>query len=144
MSGGKVNAKVNVLWISRHPALASQLDALKSKLGEVNVIRYAFEVKDVNEIERIIKENNVSYVVPVLPFSLIVQLFELSKRLNFTILLPKMKMILQTNDIEIAKKIVNENPERRNVTTYSDNVARVFEFEKFEVLKNVRIETEVF
>jgi hypothetical protein len=77
-----------------------------------------------------------------LPLSMIARLAEIQKKEGFTLLFAKMNAIASVKSLEEAKRIAMEAPEKRTITTYSDGVVRVFEFERFERIIEVKLVTE--
>ena len=135
---------VIVLWVSRHPPLHVQIAELERKLGNIIVYQMSGVIPSAEVVVDIAKKLNVAVIVPVLPLSMIARLAEISKQNKFTILLAKMNNIATTKDPGEAMKIVSEKPEARTVSTYADGLIRVFEFERFEKLVEVKLITEPF
>jgi len=65
-----------VAWVSRHPPLKSQVEALKQKLGDVQIIHIAKTFTDYKEVLNAVKEAGAKYAVVVLPLSMISLLTE--------------------------------------------------------------------
>ena len=133
-----------VLWVSRHPPLPSQIAVLERKLGPIEVVQMSGVVPSAEVVAEEAKKLGASYVVPVLPLSMIARLGELAKSKGFTVLLAKMEAIATTKDPAEAQRLVNENPWSRTLATYADGVVRVFEFRCFEKLVRVELVTEPF
>jgi hypothetical protein len=53
-----------------------------------------------------------------------------------------MNNIATTKNIEEAQRLVAEKPEARTLASYADGTVRVFEFEHFERLVEVKLVTE--
>ena len=136
------SAKVVVLWVSRHSPLPAQIKALEEKLGSVAIYQMNGMIPNAELVVEIAKRLNASVIVPVLPLSMIARLAELAKQNNFTVLLAKMNTIATTKTVEEARKVAWEKPESRTMATYADGTVRVFEFERFERLIEVRLVTE--
>jgi hypothetical protein len=88
------------------------------------------------------KKLNANIIIPVLPLSMIARLAELSKQNKFTVLIAKMNNIATTRDPAEAQRLVQEKQESRTIATYADGTIRVFEFERFEKLVEVKLITE--
>ena len=131
-----------VLWVSRHPPLHVQIAELERKLGNIIVYQMSGVIPSAEVVVDIAKKLNVAVIVPVLPLSMIARLAEISKQNKFTILLAKMNNIATTRDPSEAQRLVAEKPEARTTATYADGTMRVFEFERFERLVEVKLVTE--
>lgn len=132
-----------VLWVSRHPPLPAQITELERKLlNGVMIYQVSGVIPNAEAIVEIAKKYNAEVIVPVIPLSMIARLAELSKQNKFTVLIAKMNNIATTKDPNEARKIVSERPESRTISTYADGLIRVFEFERFEKLVEVRLITE--
>jgi hypothetical protein len=53
-----------------------------------------------------------------------------------------MNNIATTKDPAEAQRLVAEKPEARTIASYADGVVRVFEFERFEKLIEIKLVTE--
>jgi hypothetical protein len=131
-----------VLWVSRHPPLQAQVKALEERLGGVTIYQMSGVIPNAEVIVETAKKLNASIIVPVLPLSMIARLAELSKQNKFTVLIAKMNNIATTKSVEEAQRLVTEKPESRTMATYADGVVRVFEFERFEKLVEIKLVTE--
>jgi hypothetical protein len=135
-------AKTVVLWVSRHPPLQAQIRELESRFGGVAVYQMSGVIPNAEVVAETAKKINANVIVPVLPLSMIARLAELSKQNKFTVLIAKMNNIATTKSVEEAQRLVAERPEARTIATYADGVVRVFEFERFEKLVEVKLVTE--
>jgi hypothetical protein len=131
-----------VLWVSRHPPLPAQITELERKFGGVVVYQVSGVIPNAETIIEIAKKYGAEVIVPVIPLSMIARLAELSKQNKFTVLIAKMNNIATTKDPNEARKIVSERPESRTISTYADGLMRIFEFERFEKLVEVKLITE--
>jgi len=134
--------KTVVLWVSRHPPLPVQITELERKFGGVVIYQVSGIIPNAEAIVEIAKKYSAEVIIPVIPLSMIARLAELSKQNKFVVLLAKMNNIATTKDPNEARKIVSERPESRTISTYADGLMRVFEFERFEKLVEVRLITE--
>jgi hypothetical protein len=132
---------MKVLWVSRHEPLESQVQELKRKLGDVEIVKFSKNIASAEEVVEFARQIGAKYIVPVLPLSMIARLAE---HREFTVLFARMQAVAATKSIEEAQKIVAENPSRRSMTTYADGTVRVFEFVQFEKLIRVELVTEPF
>jgi len=131
-----------VSWVSWHSPLPAQIKALEEKLGSIEIYQMRGIIPIAELVVKIAKRLNASVIVPVLPLSMIARLAELAKQDGFTVLLAKMNAIVTTKTVKKARKVVQEKPESRTMATCADGTVRVFEFERFEKLIEVRLVTE--
>ncbi len=134
--------KTVVLWVSRHPPLPSQITALEQKLSAIIIIQVSGVVPNAEFVIDVARQYNAKIIVPVLPLSFIARLTELAPRYGITLLFAKMNAIMTTRNVSEAQRLVAEAPDRRTLATYADGTVRVFEFERFEKIRRVVIETE--
>jgi hypothetical protein len=134
---------MRVLWVSRHYPLPAQIRELQKVYGaDVEVVQMQGTIPNAETIVQKAKEVGAEVIVPVLPLSMIARLAEIQKKEGFTLLFAKMNAIASVKSLEEAKRIAMEAPEKRTITTYSDGVVRVFEFERFERIIEVKLVTE--
>jgi hypothetical protein len=134
---------MRVLWVSRHYPLPAQIRELQRIYGaDVEIVQMQGVIPNAEAIIQKAKEVGAEVIVPVLPLSMIARLAEMQKKEGFTLLFAKMNAIASVKSLEEAKRIAMEAPEKRTVTTYSDGVVRVFEFERFEKIIEVKLVTE--
>jgi hypothetical protein len=135
---------MRVLWVSRHYPLPAQLAELQRIYGaDVEIVQMQGVIPNAEAVVQKAKEVGAEVIVPVLPLSMIARLAEMQKKEGFTLLFAKMNAIASVKSLEEARKIAMEAPEKRTITTYSDGVVRVFEFERFEKIVEVKLVTEV-
>jgi len=137
----EMERKEKVLWVSRHEPLPAQIEELRRKLGDVEIVRINRSISGVEEVVEIARKEGARFIVPVLPLSMIARLAEYQKD-GFTVLFARMTAVATTRDMEEAKRIVAEKPKWRNTASYADGVVRVFEFQGFERLVRVELITE--
>jgi hypothetical protein len=135
-------SKTVVLWVSRHPPLPAQVRTLEEKLGGVVIYQVSGMIPNAEVVVDTAKKYNANVIVPVLPLSMIARLAELARQNRFIVLIAKMNNVATTKSIEEAQRLVAERPESRTAATYADGLVRVFEFERFEKLVEVRLVTE--
>ncbi|RLE62484.1 MAG: hypothetical protein DRJ47_10585, partial [Thermoprotei archaeon] len=121
--------------------LPSQIKALEGKLGAIVIYQLSGVVPNAEFVVEKAKELGAKYIVPVLPLSFIARLVEAGRKNGFVILFARMEAIAQT-DPDTAKRLVNEAPDRRTMTTYADGTVKVHEFKGFEKVVKVQIITE--
>lgn len=141
-SKSSMSASTIVLWVSRHPPLLMQIAELERKLGNIVVHQMSGVIPNAEIIAEVAKKLDAGIVIPVLPLSMIARLAELGKQNKFMVLIAKMNCIATTKDPSEAKRLVQEKPEARTTATYADGAIRVFEFERFEKLVEVKLVTE--
>jgi hypothetical protein len=137
---------VVVLWVSRHEPVPAQLEVLRQKLGDVLVVKLQQAVPNAEYVLKVAKEVGARYIVPVLPLSMIAHLAEQAPREGIAILFSRMRVVAEArkDDVGALQKLFElyrERPEARTVVEYPDRL-RLFEFERFEVLKRVEVVTE--
>jgi hypothetical protein len=143
VSGGRVV----VLWVSRHEPVPAQLEALKQRLGgNVLVVKLQQAVPNAEYVLARAKEVGAKYLVPVLPLSMIALLAEHAPREGITVLFSRMKVVAEAHKddrdaLQRLFELYREKPEARTVVEYSDRL-RLFEFERFEVVRKVELVTE--
>jgi hypothetical protein len=138
--------RVVVLWVSRHEPVPAQLEVLRQRLGDVLVVKLQQAVPNAEYVLKVAKEVGARYIVPVLPLSMIAHLAEQAPREGVTILFSRMRVVAEArkDDRGAQEKLFElhrEKPEARTVVEYPDRL-RLFEFERFEVLKRVEVVTE--
>jgi len=142
-----VGGEVRVLWVSRHEPVPVQLDVLRQKLGgNVLVIKLQQAVPNAEYVIQKAKEVGARYIVPVLPLSMIAHLAEQAPKEGITVLFSRMRVVAEArkDDRDALQKLFElyrERPEARTVVEYSDRL-RLFEFERFEVVRRVEVVTE--
>jgi hypothetical protein len=141
-----VGGRVVVLWVSRHEPVPIQLDVLRQKLGDVLVVKLQQAVPNAEYVIQKAKEVGARYIVPVLPLSMIAHLAEQAPRDGITILFSRMRVVAEARKDDHAAlqrlfELYREKPEARTVVEYSDRL-RLFEFERFEVVKKVEVVSE--
>jgi hypothetical protein len=134
--------KVKVLWVSRHAPLPCQIELLRQRLGDVEVIRFEGHIPNAEFVVDLLKQVGAKYVLPVLPLSFIARLVELARQNGFVVLWGRMRTLATTKNPEEAQRIVNERPDCRTAVGYADGVIRVFEPETIERIVEVRLVTE--
>lgn len=65
-----------VLWISRHPPLQKEVEALERALGKIQLLQYADFVRDADHVMQLVKQYGADEVVTILPLSIIMRLCE--------------------------------------------------------------------
>jgi hypothetical protein len=138
--------EVRVLWVSRHEPVPIQLDVLRQKLGSVLVVKIQQAVPNAEYVLARAKEVGARYIVPVLPLSMIAHLAEQAPREGITVLFSRMKVVAEARKDDHAAlqklfELYRERPEARTIVEYSDRL-RLFEFERFEVVRRVEVVTE--
>lgn len=134
--------KTVVLWVSRHNPVPAQIEELRKKIGDVEVVQLSGNIPNAEYVVEKARELGAEYIVPVLPLSFIARLAELSKKEGFTVLFSRMKTIATLDSEEEARKLVEEAPDKRTMVSYRDGTTRVFEFDRFEKLVKVELVTE--
>ena len=139
--------EVVVLWVSRHPPVPIQLKVLRERLGEgCRVVTLTGVISNAEYVVEEAKRVGAKYVVPVLPLSFIARLAELARENGFTVLFSRMRLLFEARKGDRAAvarlmELLRERPDARTAVEYAD-CFRLFEFERFEVLKRVEVVTE--
>jgi len=131
-----------ILWVSRHPPLKEQIAELERKFGAIIIYQVSGVIPGAEAVVDVAAKVGASVIVPILPLSMLARLAELRKNFNFIVLFAKMNCIHTTADMAEAQKLVNEMPSRRSLATHADGLVRVYEFERFEKLVEVKVVTE--
>ena len=139
--------KICVVWVSRHSPLPAQIARLHQLLGdyEMKWIRGKISTAEelVSQLKKLAKKYERVIVIPVLPLSIIMRIHELSREdPRFELWFAKMNCILTTQDRNEAKRVLDENKYSRTCVEYADGTLRVFEFEDFYKIKEVRLVLE--
>ena len=137
---------MRVLWVSRHEPVPVQLEVLRQRLGDVRVIKLQQAVPNAEYVLQKAKEVGAWYIVPVLPLSMIAHLAEQAPRAGVTSLCSRLRVVAEArkDDRDALQKLFElyrEKPGARTVVEYPDRL-RLFEFERFEVVKKVEVVTE--
>lgn len=86
-----------IYWLSRHPPLKVEVDALKAKFGsDCKIIQDPNPVDDVDDIIKRFRESGASEIVVVLPYSLIHKLIQR----GISPLMPIMEEVKNTNNTD--------------------------------------------
>ena len=139
MTGVKV-----VLWISRHKPLPSQIQFLKNKLGDFELVIHDKPLSTASDAVELVKKHNADFVVPVLPLSFIAHLVQEAKKHNFTVLRAEMENIHNCD----SDNCPDFNPETDTIMISKDFndpskiIRRHFRFKEFVKLKDIQIITE--
>jgi len=131
---------VVVAWVSRHDPLPAQIEELERKLGKFTLVRITRTFTNADEVIEQVRQAGARIAVVVLPLAMIAQLVERDKTIKW--LMARMREVEATRDRERAAALVFLNPKARTTATYADGSVKVFEFEGFEVIKRVVLETE--
>jgi len=135
--------RVVVLWASRHPPLKAQIAELERRFGAVTIYQMSGVIPNAESVADVASKVNASIIVPILPLSMLARLVELRRQSNnFTILSARMNCIATTKDVAEAQKIIDEAPSKRSLATHADGLVRVYEFERFEKLVEIKLVTE--
>lgn len=135
--------RVVVLWASRHPPLKAQIAELERRFGAVAVYQMSGVIPNAESVADVASKINASIIVPILPLSMLARLTELRRQSNnFVILFAKMNCIATVRDVAEAQKIIDEAPSKRSLATHADGLVRVYEFERFEKLVEIKLITE--
>lgn len=128
---------VKILWASRHPVLLAQLEELRRKLTDVEIVYETGPFASAEEIMELAKKHHVKYIVPVLPLTMIARLIDLAKKEGITVLWAQM--------VPVATGKGEPPPydgRRKTCVTYKDGTWRIFEFDCFKIIKGVKLELE--
>jgi len=134
-----------VLWISRHRPLPAQIDYLRDRIGDFELIQHDKPLSTADDAIKLIKQHNADYVVPVLPLSFIAHLVSEAKKHGFTILRAEMEHIHNCDE----QPCPQYNPDTDTVLVSKDYDTgeifhRHYRFIRFVVLKDIKIITEPF
>jgi len=65
-----------ILWISRHPPLLKEVEALEKAFGKVQILQYAGFIRDADHVIQLIQQYRADEVVTILPLSIVMRLCE--------------------------------------------------------------------
>jgi len=136
--------EVKVLWVSRHKPLPTQLQFLKNKLGDFELIIHDKPLSTAQDAVNLVKQHNADFVVPVLPLSFIAHLVTEAKKHGFTVLRAEMDNLHNCNSDDCPEF----NPDTdtimvsRDLNDPSKIIRRHFRFKEFVVLKDIQIITK--
>jgi hypothetical protein len=120
------------IWFSRHSPLPKQIRLLKEK-GIIIVAQIPY-IPDIGYALEKIRQYKPDYIIPVIPLSLIMKLFEVSKAMNFTILYAEMEKV---HEGECKNCYFDPDCD----VIYKSNHYR---FREFKVIKDIKIVFEDF
>jgi len=129
-----------VLWLSRHKPLPAQMQYLRNKLGDFELIFYWKPLSTAQDAVNLAKEYGADYIVPVLPLSFIMHLVQESKKHRFTVLRADMENVHNCD----SENCPEYNPETDTIMESRDLntgqlIRRHFRFRGFKVLKDIKI-----
>jgi len=135
-----------VLWASRHPPLPAQLKELEKRLGPFRLERLSGPIPSAEYVIEKAEELRASAIIPVLPVHFIIRLIDYARQRGVAVLYARMQLIFEAkrDDGEAVRhvwRLVQEDPERRTAVGYADCI-RVFEFQCFEKIIDVKVVTE--
>jgi len=141
--GGRGKNTPVVLWISRHEPLPSQIDALQEKLGDFKLIIHEKPLSTAEDAIKLAKDVKADYIIPVLPMTFIMHLVSEAKKHGFTVLRAEMQTL---HNCETAP-CPEYNPDTDTIMQSKDltsgqTIFRHFRFDRFVVLKDIKIVTE--
>ena len=141
------NAKyghTNILWVGKHSPLLSQIRYLENKIGPIKIVAISGMVTDAETVLKAAEANNVAYIIPILPMSFIAKLIKMARG-KYVFLWADMKLIHKRNVGEISNPYECElyNPET-DIIIFSPNVIRHLRFQRFRIIKEVRLVLEPF
>jgi len=128
-----------VAWVSRHPPLPVQIDALKSKLGDVEIVQISRTFTDVNEIVGEVRRVGAKHAVVVLPLSMIARLLEVCRDVVWL----QAEMVPVHEHSCEGENCSDFNP-KTDVVLSSPNFTRHLRFNGFKVIKKIEMITEPF
>jgi hypothetical protein len=140
------SGEVVVLWVSRHPPLPAQIKELEKRLGPVRLERLSGPIPSAEYVIEKAEELCAGAIIPVLPMSFTARIVEHSRQRGIIVLYARMQLIFEAKRgdgeaVRHAWRLVQENPERRTAVSYADCI-RVFEFQCFEKIIDVKVVTE--
>ncbi len=130
---------VKVAWVSRHSPLPVQIETLKQKLGEIEIVQISKTFTDYREILNAVKSTGAKYAVVVLPLSLIAQIVQDK---SITWLFARMQGLHECLGPE---KCPEFDPTRDVwLPLHGSDKGRHMRFERFEKIVKVEMVTEPF
>jgi len=140
--GGRGRSTPVVLWLSRHYPLPSQIAWLQNKLGDFELIVHDKPISTANDAVKLAIQYNATYIVPVLPLSFIAHLVTEAKH-GFTVLRAEMQTLHNCTTIPCPdyEPTTDTIMQSKDFTT-GQIIHRHFRFQKFVILKEIKIITE--
>lgn len=135
-----------VLWLSRHPPLKKQVEVLRLKIPDVEIVEHREPLSTADEAVKLIEKYGAQYVIPVLPLSFVVRLVEESKKKNFTVLWTEMELIHNCTEGPACPEYDDSTDSlvRTKDLRTGEEFYRHYRFKKFKVLKDIKFEMEDF
>jgi len=134
-----------VLWISRHKPLEKQLEMLKEKLGDFELVQHTQPISTAQKAIELAESVKADYIVPVLPMSFVIHLVNEAKKHDYTVLRAEMEMMHNCSE-EQCPEFIEETDTimiSKDLTTL-DMIRRHFRFREFVILRDIKIITEPF
>jgi hypothetical protein len=132
-------SRTRVLWVSRHRPLPAQILELERRYGPIEIFKTVCKIPNARFVADLAAEVGARVVVAILPLSFIMELAKLAQERGFTLLIPRMRPVYESQRQDDAIKVMQEDLRRRTVARHSDGMYRVMEFEGFTVVREVRI-----
>jgi len=123
-----------VAWVSRHPPVSAQIDALNKKLGPVSIYMVSETFRDAEEVLKEVRKAGAKYAVVVLPLSMIARLVN---NKDITWLWAEMTPV-HTYSCPGSDRCSQFDP-FKDVVLESANFNRHLRFERFKVIEDVRM-----
>jgi len=131
---------INVLWVSRHPPINAQIEALESKLGGINLYQLSGTIPNVEYVMEVAKKTHAEVIVAVLPLAMIAWLAKLCEKENITLLGAEMEQVKLLNHEPKAGE--DYNPHAEVWIKGYENTWKVMRFKGFKKIKQVKLELE--
>lgn len=122
--------ETTVAWVSRHPPLPVQIEALKEKLGNIRMAHIHQTFVDYKQVMDTVNRTKARHAVVVLPLSIISLLLSTPEAKDIKWLRAEMEPATGKFDPDT------------DVLLQSPNGDRHLRFKEFAVLKEVRLVTE--
>jgi len=127
-----------ILWISRHKPLPAQIEYLKKKLGDFELIQYPSPLATAQHAVDLVKKVKADYVIPVLPMTFIIHLVQEAKKHKFTVLRAEMETLHNCREYPCPEY----NPDTDTIMqskdlTTGEVIYRHFRFKCFKILKDI-------
>lgn len=134
-----------VLWVSRHTPLKAQIEELKRKIPDIMLVQVSLKIPSAEYLYYNIKAIKAKYVVPILPLSFLRRLLKLAGN-DIIILWPIMRELHvkpfgeePCSEYDTERDIIAEGYDK-----YGVKIQRHYRFQKFSILKDIKLILEEF
>ena len=145
VEGLKAKKKVRILWISRHKPLPAQLDYLKKKLDDFEIVIHDKPLATAQDAIKLAEKHGADFIVPVLPLSFIMHLVAEAKKKGFVVLRADMENLhnCESQPCPDYNEYTDSILLSRDINT-GDIICRHYRFVGFKVLRDIKLIEDPF